>query len=172
MQLRPMVVVEDELTHLLYTRSEEGVAKLYINGEQVTTANVGGNFSNWDMTYPLSIANEVSLNRPWYGDIHLVALYDRALSPAEVQQNFVAGPDPELGVAGAITATYGIPAGEGEMPDKYILHQNYPNPFNPETHFDFQPAGRRNRSRWLFMMFSDRRLRIWLTVLLRRETTL
>lgn len=137
----PDGVVDDELTHLLYTRSTEGVAKLYINGEVVTTASVGGNLGNWDLTYPLSIANEVSLNRPWYGDIHLVAMYGRALSPSEVQQNFIAGPDPELGGV-AITASQGMPGNDQEMPDRYMLHQNYPNPFNPETHFDFSlPEG-------------------------------
>jgi hypothetical protein len=39
-----------------------------------------------------SIGNEASLSRPYAGVIRLVAVYDRALGDAEIQQNFAAGP--------------------------------------------------------------------------------
>ena len=32
-------------------------------------------------------------DRPWLGQFHLVAIYDRALTPAEVSDNFAFGPD-------------------------------------------------------------------------------
>ena len=40
-----------------------------------------------------ALANELTFDRPWLGEFHLVALYARALSPTEVQQNLKAGPE-------------------------------------------------------------------------------
>jgi hypothetical protein len=37
------------------------------------------------------LANEADGDRPWLGDFHLVAFYGRALSPAEIGQNFQSG---------------------------------------------------------------------------------
>lgn len=42
----------------------------------------------WDSTYRLFIGNEKSGDRPWVGDLRYVAIYDRALDPAEVEQKF------------------------------------------------------------------------------------
>ncbi len=124
-------LITGELTHLVYTRSPEGVARLYVDGVSVRTVDVAGTLLNWDLTYPLSIANEVSMNRPWYGDLHLVALYGRALSSAEITQNYAAGPDPELsGSPSTIPPSVRV---LDEVPTTYGLAQNYPNPFNPST---------------------------------------
>jgi hypothetical protein len=49
--------------------------------------------TNWDAGYRLSLANEVTENRPWLGEFHLVAVYDWALSAVEVSENYNAGPD-------------------------------------------------------------------------------
>jgi hypothetical protein len=65
-----------------------GVAKLYINGVERASGTVGGDFSNWDRGFRLALANEFTGNRTWLGEYHLVAIYDRALSPKEVTQNF------------------------------------------------------------------------------------
>ena len=43
----------------------------------------------------------MTLNRVWYGEMHLVALYNRALDPGQVEQNFDAGPD-GLGLGGPL----------------------------------------------------------------------
>ncbi|MFN0159305.1 MAG: immunoglobulin domain-containing protein [Bacteroidota bacterium] len=139
----PDEVVDDALTHLVYTRSQEGVAKLYINGDLVKTENVEGTLTNWDVTYPLSIANEVSLNRPWYGDIHLVALYGRSLSASEALQNYSAGPDPEIAGPVKMSPIQQEKTGMGTLlPVADGLHQNYPNPFNPATKITFSiPTG-------------------------------
>ncbi len=48
-------------------------------------------FSNWDSSFQLQLGNEGSLDRPWRGEIHLVAIYDRALTAQEVWTNYTAG---------------------------------------------------------------------------------
>ena len=81
------------LTHIVHTY-DGATERLYVNGVQHPTTVVRtGNYSNWDVSDKFSIGNEGSSDRPWYGTVYLVAVYDRALSPEEVTQNFDAGPD-------------------------------------------------------------------------------
>jgi hypothetical protein len=39
----------------------------------------------------MALGNEITLDRPWRGEIFLAAVYCRSLSQLEVQQNFEAG---------------------------------------------------------------------------------
>ena len=55
-----------------------------------------GNLSNWNSDYPLSLANEPLGNRAWLGSYVLAAVYDRALTPSEVERNFLAPPEVQL----------------------------------------------------------------------------
>ena len=68
---------------------------MYLNGKQRAAKKVAGNLSNWDGSFPLVLANERTSDRPWLGEIHLVAIYHRALNSDEVLQNFRAGRGPE-----------------------------------------------------------------------------
>jgi hypothetical protein len=84
--------LQTESTHVVYTRNGAGEARIYLDGVEQASGSVGGDFSNWDVSYRLGLANELTGDRPWLGELHLVAIYDRALSGAEVSQNFEAGP--------------------------------------------------------------------------------
>ena len=82
------------LTHVVYTRSHpSGDTKVYIDGSVVATGNAPSSFNGWDDSFPLALANELTLNRAWLGELHLVAIFDRALTQSEANQNFDAGPD-------------------------------------------------------------------------------
>lgn len=106
------IAVTDELTHLVYVfDGDSGQAAFWVDGEErmlevggnYVAGDVGGNFTDpgnghdgWDETYTFGLANEDGqLNRVFLGDYHLVAVYDRALSADEIDQNYEAGPDPE-----------------------------------------------------------------------------
>jgi hypothetical protein len=80
-----------QLTHLVYTRDPAGKAKFYVNGEEKGARDVGGDLSNWNDGFRLMLANESTKDRAWRGTLHLVALYDRALSAQDVRRNHVAG---------------------------------------------------------------------------------
>lgn len=88
----PLGSLTTELTHVVYTRIKTGLARIYINGQVVAERVVGGDLSKWNEKYHLALANEFVGSRPWVGEYHLVAIFDRALSEAEVSQNFQAGP--------------------------------------------------------------------------------
>ena len=80
-----------KLSHLVYTRSAAGLATFYLDGVDVARTTGGGALSPWNDTYRLSVANELSNDRPWLGEVHLVAIYGHALSAEDVKQNFKAG---------------------------------------------------------------------------------
>ncbi len=78
-------------THVVYTRERSGVTRVFINGKESGTGKANGNLGNWDGSYSLALANELTKDRPWLGTYHFVAIFDRAHNSAEVQQNFAAG---------------------------------------------------------------------------------
>jgi len=103
-------------THIVYTRDASGVVNFYKDGILLSTSNTSGDMSNWDNSYRLALANELSADRGWLGSLHLVALYNRALSGTDVAQNFAAGPQPGTAVATTINSTSpGIPAQQSKL---------------------------------------------------------
>ena len=84
-------VVSTQLSHVVYTRTSGGKASLYVDGTLISTADVAGNFSNWDQSFRLALCNELTEDRPWLGGLHRVAVYARALDAAEVSRSFKAG---------------------------------------------------------------------------------
>ena len=81
------------LTHVVFTRNASGDRAMYLNGSPAASDNFTGDFSNWSAGSPLTLANVPTGDRPWLGEFHLVAVYDRALTPTEVGDNFTFGPD-------------------------------------------------------------------------------
>jgi hypothetical protein len=78
------------LQHVVVTFNN-GQRRVFIDGAEVKADTPGGTLANWDTSLPLLLANEADGDRPWLGDFHLVAFYGRALSPAEISQNFQSG---------------------------------------------------------------------------------
>lgn len=91
--------------HIVYTRNAIGLATIYINGTARATKIIPGSTSNWNATYPLMLANEISGDRPWLGDIYKVAIFDRALAPTVVASRFEGGSE---NVTSSIPTSYSI----------------------------------------------------------------
>jgi hypothetical protein len=66
------------------TQTTGGLVTYYLNGEPVGTT-AGTTFGQW-----VSNGNEnvAYADNYWYGDISVVTVYGRALSPEEIQQNY------------------------------------------------------------------------------------
>lgn len=88
----PVGTATAALTHVIYTRDASGAVSLYVDGVVQANGTVAGDLSSWDPSYGLLIGDEVGGGRHWLGSLHLVAVYGRALSPAEVDINLRVGP--------------------------------------------------------------------------------
>jgi hypothetical protein len=80
------------LTHVVLTHKSDGAEVLYVDGVENQTFMRMGGLTQWDATYAIIVANEATNDRAWLGELHLIAIYERALDTGEVQQNFMAGP--------------------------------------------------------------------------------
>ncbi|MEM7039469.1 MAG: T9SS type A sorting domain-containing protein [Bacteroidota bacterium] len=78
--------------HVVMTRDASGGWEIWVDNVQVFNGFRGGNFNNWSGAYKLAIANELTNNRAWLGEIYMVSIYDQALTPTEIAQNYQAGP--------------------------------------------------------------------------------
>jgi hypothetical protein len=87
-----------KLTHVAYTRDRGGRAKIFLNGKVVAEKRIAGELTNWDATFRLALADELSGGRSWLGTYHLVAIYARDLTAKEVMQNFRAGATTQPGL--------------------------------------------------------------------------
>jgi hypothetical protein len=72
-------------------------------------------FSFWNSRFNFLIGNEATLNRPWLGQIHFVAVYNRALSADDILDNFSQGPATRTRLSEALVSLYNFREGEGEI---------------------------------------------------------
>ncbi len=86
-------ILQATLQHVVATFDPVEGRKIYVNGVLVQDQDPapGGNLSDWDETYAFVLGNEVSGDRPWQGVIRLAAVHNRALTEAQILQNFEAG---------------------------------------------------------------------------------
>ncbi|HUN75845.1 MAG TPA: LamG domain-containing protein [Steroidobacteraceae bacterium] len=86
-------VAQAALQHVVLTYDPVNGRKLYVNG--VYTGDVdpsgGGAIANWDSTFALVLGSETSGSNAWSGVVNMLAIHNRALTPAQVMQNFNAG---------------------------------------------------------------------------------
>jgi hypothetical protein len=104
--------VQVEKTHIVYTRNARGAARLYLNGEEAVAGETGGQVSVWDDTLRLGLANEFTGDRSWRGTYHGVAIYDRALTAAEIADHHAAG---AVRHRDGLQVWYRFDAGEGSV---------------------------------------------------------
>ena len=66
-----------ELTHIVFTRERSGITRIYLNGKQSASAQ-SGRTSGSNNNFHLSLANELTGDRPWSGEFQLIAIYGKA----------------------------------------------------------------------------------------------
>ena len=86
-------VLQATLQHVVATYSPIDGRRIYVNGALVsnTDPTPGGTLIDWQDTFALVLGNEASSDGVWEGTFRLAAVHRRALTPAQVTQNFDAG---------------------------------------------------------------------------------
>lgn len=110
--------------HLVFAFGADGQARLFLNGQERATAEIGGDLSNWDDAFPLNLANETDGKRPWRGLYHRVAFYGRALSAEEAKRNHAAGKEIAIAPKAQTLARYDlsrVPARGGLLTQGSVL---------------------------------------------------
>jgi len=87
------MMLQASLQHVVLTYDPVNGRQIYVNGvnAMVPDPQKGGTISNWDNTFALVLGNEVSGDRSWQGLIKFVAIHNRAMSAAQITQNYNAG---------------------------------------------------------------------------------
>ncbi|RKX32780.1 MAG: hypothetical protein DRP71_11545, partial [Verrucomicrobia bacterium] len=117
------------LTHVVYTRDATGIVTIYLDGGLARSEFTGGTCANWDTNYAFALGNELTEDRPWLGSYNLVAVYDRALSVAEIGQNFAAGPQGQPATSAPVITSAAVTDGTLGQPYLYDVEASgYPTP--------------------------------------------
>ena len=85
--------VQAALQHVVLTYDPVNGQKIFVNGVDTGAVDpaAGGSLASWDNTFALVLGAETTGKEQFQGIIRFVAIHSRALTPAQVMQNFNAG---------------------------------------------------------------------------------
>ena len=110
--------VQAALQHVVVTYDPVAGRKIYVNGVYTGDSDpVGGAaLTDWDDSFAFVLGNEVSGGRQWQGAIRMVAIHNRALTAAQVEQNFKVGVGQKYYLLFSVSQLV-------DVPDSYIVFE-------------------------------------------------
>jgi HYR domain/Concanavalin A-like lectin/glucanases superfamily/Secretion system C-terminal sorting domain/PA14 domain len=79
--------INTSIQHVVYTLKADGKEQIYVDNE-LMYSGVRSGAINFNPAYTFALGNEVTNDRPWLGDMYMVAVYYRALDQNEIAQNY------------------------------------------------------------------------------------
>jgi len=81
------------LQHVVLTYDQVGGRRFFVDGRWTDDVDETptGRLWNWLTNQQVILGNERSNDRPWIGKVRFAAVYDQAMPPAGIQQNYEAG---------------------------------------------------------------------------------
>jgi hypothetical protein len=103
--------VQAALQHVVLTYDPVNGQKIFINGVDTGAVDpaMGGSLASWDNTFALVLGAETTGKEQWLGVIRFVAIHSRALTAAQVMQNYTAGVGEKYFMLFDVTALSGVP---------------------------------------------------------------
>jgi len=130
------------LQHVVVNYDPFDGRSMYVNGELVDVDDpIPGSTSInnvWDDGFTLVLGNETSGNRPWHGQVRMLAIHNRTLSQAQVQQNF------DVGVGARFFLLFYVGHRLGVPDESYIMfevsqYDDYSYLFSKPTFINLDP---------------------------------
>jgi hypothetical protein len=130
------------LQHVVATYDPVNGRRIYVNGKFTGDADpaAGGTIADWDNTFAFVLGNEVSGDRQFQGVFRLVAVYNRALTPQQIETNFQAGVGEKFYLLFSVSHLV-------DVPQAYIMFEvsqfdSYSYLFDKPTFISLDPAAK------------------------------
>jgi len=135
------MLAQAALQHVVLTYDAVKGRKIYVDG--VFSGDVdaagGGTLANWDNTFALVLGNETSgTANQFQGELRMVAIHNRALTLAQIQQNYAAGVGQKYFLLFNVSALTGVPQGYVMM--TVSLNDSYSYLFTNPTFISLDPT--------------------------------
>ena len=104
------------LQHVVATYDPTNGRRIYVNGKFTDDVDSvpGGVLSAWDNTFAFALGSEVDNTNKWAGTVRLVEIHNRALTDAQVKQNY------DVGVGEKYYMLFNVSDYVGQ-PDAYVV---------------------------------------------------
>ncbi|HEV2700117.1 MAG TPA: LamG domain-containing protein [Steroidobacteraceae bacterium] len=135
------MLAQAALQHVVLTYDAVNGRKLYIDGVYSgdVDASGGGTLANWDNTFALVVGNETSgTTNQFQGELRMVAIHNRALTLAQIQQNYAAGVGQKYFMLFDVSALSGVPQSYIMM--TLSLNDSYSYMFTNPTFISLDPT--------------------------------
>ncbi|GAB1265528.1 LamG domain-containing protein [Aurantivibrio infirmus] len=114
-------VLQATLQHVVMTYDPVNGRRIFVNAQEVgdgVDPQGGGNLSDWDPSFALSLGQDAGGGSQWQGTIRMLAIHNRVMPQADIQNNF------DIGVGEKFFLLFDLTtAGLVNMPQAYVVFE-------------------------------------------------
>jgi hypothetical protein len=138
------MALQASLQHVVLTYDPVNGRQIYVNGvnQNIPDPQKGGTLANWDNTFALVLGSEVSGDNAFQGEIKFLAVHQRALTAAQVLQNFNAGVGQRYYLLFNISNVPGVNVAQAYMMFTVSQYDNYSYLFYQPTFISLDPTAK------------------------------
>ena len=138
------MALQAALQHVVLTYDPINGRQIYVNGvnQNIPDPQKGGTISNWDTTFALVLGSEVSGDNAFQGEVKFLAIHQRALTAAQVMQNFNAGVGQRYYLLFNISNVPGVNVPQAYMMLTVSQYDNYSYLFYQPTFISLSATGK------------------------------
>jgi hypothetical protein len=138
------MALQAALQHVVLTYDPVNGRQIYVNGvnQKLPDPQKGGTLANWDSTFALVLGSEVSGDNGFQGEIKFLAIHQRALTAAQVMQNYNAGVGQRYYLLFNISNVPGVNVSQAYMMLTVSQYDNYSYLFYQPTFISLDPTAK------------------------------
>jgi hypothetical protein len=138
------MALQASLQHVVLTYDPINGRQIFVNGvnQKIPDPQKGGTLANWDNTFALVLGSEVSGDNAFQGEVKFLAIHQRALTAAQVMQNFNAGVGQRYYLLFNISNVPGVNVAQAYMMFTVSQYDNYSYLFYQPTFISLDPTAK------------------------------